>query len=393
MRDPSTPHPSGRGGGTLPERGPALRHDLLVLGAGVIGLSCALHVRKLRPDWSIAIVDQPTRAGIASTAAAGMLAPWSEFSEDHALFRLCVESFGYVEQFLGEFAPGVRMSRCGTLLPHRWLAGTMSSHFERNLEPKLRLAALCGVKAEWWKGPQIRGAEPELSRQIDDVLRIEEAIVNPRDMHTALLRSAEASGIAQLRSAPVGFGTSGGRVASMATSGEAIEFDRLLLASGAWSPPLARMLGLQLDVIPIKGQIVELDPPRPDFLRHIIHTEAIYVAPRSAYSILVGATMENVGFDGRVRDDTTINLLAPATALLPGLARAEVVASWIGFRPKTPDGWPVLGRSSKFANLWFATGHFRNGILLAPVTGRVLADSICGVAEPGAEFLPARFGL
>lgn len=370
-----------------------MRHDLLVLGGGVIGLSCALHLRKARPDWSIAIVDQPTRAGIASTAAAGMLAPFSEFAEDHALFQLCVESFHYAAGFLAEFAPGVRISKCGTLLPHKWLAGSISPSFDRNLEPKVRLAAKAGVKAEWWKGPQIRRAEPELARQVDDALHIEESILNPRELHAALLKSAEASGIAILKAAPVGFGSSGGRIATMSTSGEVIEFDRVLLASGAWSSALARMLDLKLDVVPIKGQIVELDPPRPDFLRHIIHTKAIYVAPRSAYSILVGATMENVGFDARVSDDTTINLLAPASALLPGISRAEVVSSWIGFRPKTPDGWPILGRSSRYENLWFATGHFRNGILLTPITGRVIAASICGDGEPAPEFLPARFGL
>ncbi len=370
-----------------------MRYDLLVLGGGVIGLSCALHAKRARPDWRIAIVDQPTRAGIASTAAAGMLAPFSEFSEDHALFRLCVESFQYAEAFLAEFAPGVRIGRCGTLLPHNWLTGATGRALNRNLEPKVRLAAKAGVKAEWWKGRQIRLAEPELVRQIDDALHIEEAIVNPRDMHSGLLKSAENCGIAILKAAPIGFGTTTGRIRSMATSGDGIEFDRVLIATGAWSSALARMLDLKLDVVPIKGQIVELDPPKPDFLRHIVHTEAIYVAPRSAYSILVGATMDNVGFDARVSDDTTINLLAPASALLPGIARAEVVSSWIGFRPKTPDGWPILGRSSKYENLWFATGHFRNGILLTPITGKVLADSMCEVAEPPAEFLPARFSL
>ena len=124
----------------------------------------------------------------------------------------------------------------------------------------------------------------------------------------------------------------------------------------------------------------------------MIHTKGIYIAPRGEREVLIGATMESVGFDLSISPETEREFVLKAAAIIPELAEAMIDSTWVGFRPRTPDGLPVIGRAAPGSNLWIASGHFRNGILLTPITGEMIASSMLERGEPPREFSPGRFG-
>jgi glycine oxidase len=167
-----------------------------------------------------------------------------------------------------------------------------------------------------------------------------------------------------------------------------------VLASGPWAGADAAALGLDRapPVEPVRGQILALRPDRP-LLRAIAWDERVYLVPRPDGRVLAGATEERVGFACHVTASGVRDLLAAATALAPPLARAELLSAQAGLRPGTPDGLPLVGPSS-LPGLALAVGHHRNGILLSPVTGRLVADVVAGKALPAAAraFDPGRFG-
>jgi len=314
-----------------------------------------------------------------------MLAPFSEFENDHALAALARESFAEYPEFLARFAPEVALVGEGTLLLDYDHQGATAR--ARTLE-KLR------VEARVLEGSHLRAAEPALAADVERALLLPERLIDPRALHASLSNSARGCGIELLDAeltalAHTGVAIQHGQLAD----GSRIRFERLLIATGAWSATLGEKLGLSLDVTPIKGQIVQAHAPRPQTLRHIIHAPSIYVAQRSPQAMLCGATMEDAGFDSHIDPETSADLLARASALVPELASAQISDSWIGFRPRTKDKFPILGRSGRFENLWLATGHFRNGILLTPATGRVIAGDIAEGQPCSDEFSPARFHL
>jgi glycine oxidase len=157
----------------------------------------------------------------------------------------------------------------------------------------------------------------------------------------------------------------------------------VLLAAGSWSGALAEQAGLDLPVRPVKGQILLLKA-EPGRLTRIVKHDRAYLVPRADGRILVGATMEMAGFDRRTTLEALHFLSGALLALAPGLADAEVERHWMGFRPGTPDGLPYLGRAPGYANLYVASGHYRNGVILAPATAEAMACLMMGEAPPVA---------
>jgi glycine oxidase len=354
------------------------RYDLVIVGGGVIGLSCALHIIDLCPDAHIAVIDAPSNPGIASRAAAGMLAPLAEFDEDGPLFRLCLESYDYYPEFLRRFCPeGPLVHDTGILVPS---SGPSAERAERFALFAARFAAI-----EQLHGNDLLAIEPGLAGgRCQSALRIPGGIVNPRELHDALIRTARQRGIRFIHRKLRAVEFDGPHLCSLILEDESFLAPRtVLLATGAWSHQLGELFALHLDVIPVKGQVARL--PVPDgFLFHIIHEHAIYVAPRRGQGVVIGATMEEVGFNETVDRSTNSELRARAIELMPGLADFPIVESWIGFRPKYRTGEPMLGLAPGRDNLLVALGHFRNGILLTPVTGRRLAQEWVQTAAAGA---------
>jgi glycine oxidase len=254
-----------------------------------------------------------------------------------------------------------------------------------------------------------RGLAPE-NRWLDaaDLAREEPAatpralagLLAPMEHYVDSIRLTQAFGVAARRlgvevrtdSAMARFVPSRGRLSAVRTSEGRIQADAVLLAAGPWTARLARRLGSNVPVRPIRGQMLSLQgPPQP--LRHVIWGSRAYLVPREDGQTFVGATVEDVGFRKTTTASAQARLRRGAGELVPELSTAPQLRAWAGLRPASPDALPIMGRLPGWPNAWVSTGHFRNGILLAPISGRLMAQSILA-GEPNAilaPFSPGRF--
>lgn len=244
---------------------------------------------------------------------------------------------------------------------------------------------------EWLDPKEARAAEPALNPYLRAALRFpEDHQVDNRLLAEALRQAALAAGV---RIRPGETATAvlqeAGRVSGVVlASGERIAARTVVIAAGAASGKIAG-LPAPLPVRPVHGQLLALRPATP-LIRHVLDSPRIYLVPRSDGRVIVGATVEEVGFRSGVTAGGVHALLAAALELVPSLADAPLVESWSGHRPGTPDGKPVLGGDPELPGLIYATGHYRNGILLTPITALALADMILGRA-PRHDLTP--FGI
>jgi glycine oxidase len=175
-----------------------------------------------------------------------------------------------------------------------------------------------------------------------------------------------------------------GRCRGVIAGGETYEADATLLAAGAWTGELAESFGARLPIEPMRGQMLALAHV-PPVLTHCIHGEHAYLVPRPSGELLIGATVERVGFQRAVTAHGIAALLAGAIELVPALGTLAISRTWFGFRPWAPDSLPVLGPWPEIEGLWAATAHFRNGILLAPITARLMTESMTTGKPPGMD--------
>ena len=246
---------------------------------------------------------------------------------------------------------------------------------------------------EWVDGADLRRLEPALERAVLGAAYSEtDADLNPGQLTNALAKAAEKLGArVRRRTMLTGFLGRERRVEGVSTNeGDIRDTDAIVLAAGPWTEPLSLRLSSRLPTPPMRGQMIAY---RSRVLRHAVWGEEGYLVPKPRGLIFAGATVEDVGF----RKTTTARALAGlrrmATDLVPALATASVTRSWAGLRPGSPDGLPLIGRVPGKDNVYVATGHFRNGILLAPVTGRLVADLVLS-GKPDRRlkpFLPERF--
>ena len=174
-----------------------------------------------------------------------------------------------------------------------------------------------------------------------------------------------------------GFIRRGGQVTGVHTAQRDMHADQVVLAAGAWSGELIKTLGLALPVVPVKGQMI-LYKCAEDFLPAMVLAKGRYAIPRRDGHILIGSTLEHEGFDKTATAEALQSLKASAVELIPALADAEVVGHWAGLRPGSPEGVPYIGEVPGFAGLWLNCGHYRNGLVLAPASCRLLADLLLG---------------
>ena len=184
-----------------------------------------------------------------------------------------------------------------------------------------------------------------------------------------------------------------GSARGVVAGGERLDADRVVMAAGAWTGELAASFGARLPIEPRRGQMVALAHV-PPVLTHCVHAEGVYLVPRPSGELLIGATVERVGFQRAVTAAGIAELLTAATRLVPALGDLPISRTWCGFRPWAADGLPVIGPWPGVDNLFVATAHFRNGILLAPITAR-LVTAWLREGRPSSfaleEFLPDRF--
>ena len=371
--------------------------DVVVIGGGVIG--CAVARELARRAVKVIVLERDSPGRRATWAAAGMLSPLGEAGRGGPFLELSDES-------LKRYAAFAHALREETNIDVEYRTSGKLHVSLGDEDDRLRAFATDPVAQRFeltlLDGAAARALEPALSDSVTSALFIaRDHRVNNRLLAQALLASATAAGAA-LRSAhpATGIVTSGRNITAVrVASGEQITTQCVVLAAGAWTPQLEG-LPRPLPVRPIKGQMFAVDsrsraPERPaqPAIERVIYSARCYILPRDDGRLLVGATVEDVGFRKGPTPRGITALADAATAVLPMIADLPLVETWAGFRPGTPDGWPILGRDPQLHGLIYATGHFRNGILLAPITAEAIGDTITG-ARPAVDLAPfdvARF--
>lgn len=362
--------------------------DVVIVGGGVIGCSIAYYLAKA--GRSVVVLEQGEIGGAASSAAAGMLTPFAEDPQDSPLRDFAMKSLGLypdlASTLLGESGVDIEFA------PLPLLMIAPDDDAAASLRP--RADEQSGFEPKWLDPGAVRSLEPMLTGKITGALRsVGQGHVNARRLVIAFRRAATAYGARFFEFTGVeGLVVTGRRVAGVRAGGETMAAGVVVVAAGAWTGSFAAQVGTPLPVKPIRGQIVALLPQGPS-LRHICFLGHRYICPKLDGSLLVGSTQEDAGFDDSTTVEGVAGLLQLATSIVPTLKDARIVDSWAGLRPGTSDGLPLLGPVRDLEGVIVASGHFRRGILLAPVTGMAVAQMLTN-PDAGAEFSwlsPGRF--
>ena len=352
--------------------------DVVVVGGGVIGLSSAW--RLAQQGAEVTVVDPEPGSG-ASSVAAGMLAPVTEARiGEEALLELGLESLAQWPDFAAEVEEA-----SGQSIGFR-TEGTIVVAYDA--DDRVALADLVdrqrslGLDVDDLPARDLRGLEPALAPAVRRGFRAAgERSVDPQALVAALLVACEKSGVTMLRRRATNLPPKveqnpllfRGQLRVELESGETLRAAHVVLAAGAWSGQLG-----DVPVRPVKGQVLTLRPrPGDDLLRHVVRAfvrgSIVYLVPRDDGRVVCGATVEERGWDDVPTAGAAYELLRDVLLLVPGLDEAELLGTTVGFRPGTPDDLPRIGPSPDVDGLVLATGHHRNGILLAPLT----ADRVC----------------
>jgi glycine oxidase len=346
--------------------------DVAVVGGGVIGLAAAWRARQR--GLEVVVLDRGELGAGTSRAAAGMLAPVAEAdAQERDLLAHNLESARRWPAFARELADvtglDVGYRACGTLLLAR--DRDEAEHVERERALRERL----GLRVERLLGSEARRRESALAPALRLALALpDDHAVEPVRVVAALIEACTRAGVHLRPHTPV-------------DDLGALPAERVVVAAGAWSGPL----GAGVPVRPVKGQALRLrDPNGPGLCDHVLRFEGGYLVPRGDGRYYLGATVEERGFDTAVTALGVYELLREAAELLPGLLELEIDEAFAGLRPGTPDNAPIVGTDPRDERIVWATGHFRNGILLCPVTADLVADELTG-AHPEHAFRPERF--
>jgi glycine oxidase len=353
-------------------------YDLAVVGAGVIGLSCAW--RAAQAGLSVVVIERDEAGAGASGVAAGMLAPVTEadFGEEE-LLALNIEGRALWPGFAAELE-----ELTGLPTGYADVGALVVAADRDDAEELRRLHAFqrrLGLDSEWLGPRAARALEPGLSPRVGGaVFAPEDARVDPGAVVVALAAALEgAGGELRAHTEVAGLLTGSGRVTGVRTAaGEGVEARHVLLAAGAWSSEGGLVAGASApEVRPVKGQLLELRVRRGHSLpaARLVRTPRCYVVGRPDGRVVIGATMEEQGFDTAVTAGGVFGLLEAAYEVLPETAELELVRARVGLRPFTPDNRPVVGAGAVEGLLW-ATGHGRNGVLLAPLAARRIVDAL-----------------
>jgi glycine oxidase ThiO len=340
--------------------------DVLIIGGGIIGLSLSRELRK--QGASVLVVERGEPGREASHAAGGMLANCGD--ETPAVLQTLATASAemypeFVHELQDESGENVDLRSQGTLL-----------FPEPGHDPK-QIPGSCPLPAP------IAELEPALSASGETPVFLKERSVCPRALTRAALKAAKHRGV------DISSGTyvlsvdhAGGKVIGVTTDKTSYRAAKVVNCAGAWAGQIAPH---PLPTRPVKGQMVCFVMPKRELLRHVVRSPEIYLIPRSDGRLLAGATVEEAGFDKRTVPETIQRLRHAAIRLLPALENAHILEDWAGLRPGTPDNLPILGETP-IPNYYAATGHYRDGILLAPITALIMARILTGT-DPGYDLI------
>jgi glycine oxidase len=365
-------------------------YDIIVIGAGVVGSAVAYELA--RRGASVQIVDDRQPGMGATQASAGMLAPFTEAKDrDAAFLDLAMRSLdlydGFIERVVETSNMSVSYRRTGTIdvasTPERMAA----------LQDIAKRLQARGVTLSLLDAEDARKKEPQLGHPVAGALLIPpHGYVNAVELTLALVAAARRHGANVI----------GGHVSSIAYRDRAVlvetargqlSADVAVVAAGSWSGRIDITGASRVPVRPVRGQLLHLAWNGAP-LQRVTWGDHCYLVPWDDGTLLVGATMEEVGFDERTTAEAVRRLLDAACELVPSVSNAAFLSARAGLRPGTPDALPVIGWSTAMPDVMYATGHFRNGVLLCPLTAKLVADAILdGNTDPAlAATSPRRFG-
>ena len=363
--------------------------NIIVVGAGIIG--CAVAYELGRRGAAVRVLDCRDVGRGATRASAGVLAPFIEAHHPGTLRLLGVRSLGQYDEFVadvvGDSGHDVPYERTGTLE-----VATDEASLRR-LDQACRELASDGVDCRLLGPVETRAAEPHLADTVRGALLVpSQGFVGAVALTAALCRAGVRHGVSFLTSQDAQCLRQGDSGLEVETTKGTLTSDAVVLAAGSWAGRVVVEGEAPLPIRPVRGQLLRLRSAGPPLAR-VVWSSMCYVVPWRDGSILVGATVEEAGFDEQATVSGVATLLDAVRALLPATRDAGFDEVRVGLRPGTPDDLPALGRSRAVPNLVYATGHYRNGVLLAPVTARLIADLVLdGKEDPLLDAVaPGRF--
>lgn len=350
--------------------------DVAIIGGGINGSSIAYQLSKM--GRKVIIIEKERLACQASSAAAGMLAAQAEIEQDGPLFQLALKSqqmFPALSSELFEYS-GVDIEYANKgmvkIAETEEIATEVKKQvaFQKNWDPTIT----------WLDSKQLREMEPALSPSVAGGMYLpNDGHVQPAELTLAFAKAAVYFG-AEIRenTEVLSFIFENGVVKGVKTANGDIHSDQVVVATGAWAAKLMRESGLDINVYPVKGECFSIKPEKPIIQTTIFSDKRCYLVPKQNGEIYIGATMIENTFDTKVTPRGIATLLERATQLVPQIKDAAWERVWAGIRPQTGDGLPYIGEHPCWKGLYVAAGHFRNGILLSPLTGKLVADQIAG---------------
>lgn len=352
-----------------------MKSEVLIIGGGVIGLSIAreLHKSGMR---QITLLEKGVCGEEASWAAGGMLGPQAELNETGHFFDLCRRSHdlypAFATDLLDETGIDIELDRSGTLY------AAFTADDEKHLDTRFEWQKRAGLAVERLSAEETRRAEPFISPDVRmSLLFPDDWQVENRKLLSALRRYAELNGITLRENTRAESLTiEKGRVTGCVTADETFTANKTVLATGAWTS-LIKLgdMALPFTVTPVRGQIICMRTAKRVFKR-VVYSRRGYLVPRADGRILAGSTSEFTGLTKGVTDQAFADLRNMAFEIAPSMDGLPVIDSWSGLRPMASDGLPVLGTLVGIDDLVISTAHYRNGVLLAPLSAKIVADSL-----------------
>ncbi|RAK19445.1 glycine oxidase [Anoxybacillus vitaminiphilus] len=349
-------------------------YDVVIVGGGVIGCSIAFQLAKR--GLCVIVLEKERIANEASSAAAGMLGAQSEFSGDSPMIPLALKSREMFSELAAELKELTGMDI--GFIQKGLVKLAFTEHELNELQQQYQFWRTRDASVRWLTAKELCELEPNVTEDISGAMYIpNDGQVDAADLSHALAKAAAIYG-AEIREYTEVYSLllRNDQACGVVTNSGTIYGNTVVVAAGAWSAHLLKQTGIELNMYPVKGECFSVVTEQPLLQATMFAKNGCYIVPKRGNRLLIGATSTPNTFNKHVSVQGVYSLLERAQQMMPKLAEAKWEKMWAGIRPQTGDGLPYIGEHPRCSGLWVAAGHYRNGILLSPVTGVLLADFI-----------------
>lgn len=365
-------------------------YDVAIIGGGIIGGSIAFQLAKR--NVRVVVLEKDRIASQASSAAAGMLGAQSEFSSENPLISMALKS-RKMFPVLGEELKQITGIDIG-LIQKGMLKVAVTDEEQETLQQHYEFWRKMGQPVQWLSSHEVAAFEPNVSPALQGAMYIpNDGQVSAPHLSLSFAKASIAYGAEWREFTEVVDVKKEENSYQLRTNHGTIGANAVVVAAGAWSALFLEKTGLSLPMYPVKGECLFVKTEKPLIQATVFAKNGCYIVPKKGNRLLIGATSTPHTFDKKVTVQGIASLLERAKQLIPNIGDAEWERAWAGIRPQTGDGVPYIGEHPHYKNMWIATGHYRNGILLSPITGVLMADLIEGKGSGEidlAPFSPAR---